>query len=56
MLALKKNTKKTEEIKKQIHNKRDTQKIIESKQRVDSVDEAIIKRAQYDGENGGFLD
>ncbi len=40
----------------QFHNKRDTQKLIESKWRVDSGDEVIIKRAQYDGENGGFLD
>ena len=44
----------------QFHNKRDTQKLIESKLeskwRLDSGDEVIIKRAQYDGENGGFLD
>ena len=38
----------------QFHNKRDIQKITESKWRVDNGDEAIIKRAQYD--DGGLLD
>ena len=28
----------------------------ERKWRVDSCDEAVIKRAQYDGQNGGLID
>ena len=39
-----------------IHTKRKTQITKESNWRVDRGNEAIIKRAQYDGENGGLLD
>jgi hypothetical protein len=45
VLALKKKHSKTKELKKKIDNKRDIQKIIERKWRVDNGDEAIIKRA-----------
>jgi RNA binding exosome subunit len=41
----KETLKKQIELKMQFHNKRDTQQLIESKWRVDSGDEVIIKRA-----------